>query len=407
MRLGPAEGRLRHVVRPKNWFDSPISQPFRFRFEVHLIPTLSSPAFTSPLARFLTKISRCKPMSARIPFQRPMLLTAAVILGVALVWTEYAAGRQIRTLRAQVTQAQLDTLADDRAGLEQFVAGINAALTRAERFQRLSRWGLLAGGVAVLILIYRRRISPPPADVTASRALIERQEKLASLGVFATGIAHEIRNPLTAIKLRVFSLKTSLRPDTSEYEDLEVIENEIDDLERIVRDFLQFARPAEPDLQPISVAKLLRDTAGLLTTDLAKRAITLHLDLGTEAVVQADAARMKQVLINIVQNAAESIENGGTITLRARLDQQPLQDRLRPAVVLDIADTGKGIPPAVQKRLFDPFFTTKETGAGLGLCIAARIVEKHHGVIHYQTELQRGTTFSIVLPRAATNENET
>ena len=78
-------------------------------------------------------------MSARIPFQRPMLLTAAVILGVALVWTEYAAGRQIRTLRAQVTQAQLDTLADDRAGLEQFVAGINAALTRAERFQRLSR----------------------------------------------------------------------------------------------------------------------------------------------------------------------------------------------------------------------------------------------------------------------------
>jgi signal transduction histidine kinase len=88
------------------------------------------------------------------------------------------------------------------------------------------------------------------------------------------------------------------------------------------------------------------------------------------------------------------------------LDKQTLQGRSVPAVALEIADTGSGIPPEVEKRLFDPFFTTKENGTGLGLCIAARIVEKHGGVIDYQTQLNRGTTFSIVLPLASEDENE-
>jgi two-component system sensor histidine kinase AtoS len=101
------------------------------------------------------------------------------------------------------------------------------------------------------------------------------------------------------------------------------------------------------------------------------------------------------------------METGGTITLRTRLEKHQLLGRTISAVVLDIADTGKGIPAEFQKRLFDPFFTTKEEGTGLGMPIAARIVEKHGGVIHYRTELNRGTTFSIVLPLAAKDENET
>ena len=100
------------------------------------------------------------------------------------------------------------------------------------------------------------------------------------------------------------------------------------------------------------------------------------------------------------------METGGTITLRTRLDKQTLQGRSVPVVVLEIVDTGSGIPSDVQKRLFDPFFTTKESGTGLGLCIAARIVEKHGGVIDYQTQLNRGTTFSIVLPLASEDENK-
>lgn len=346
-------------------------------------------------------------MGARIPFRLTELLIAAAIIGIALLWAERTAWRQISDLRSEVNLVQIEKLAGDRAGAEQFVAETNARLARVQQFLFLSLLGLLISGTVVLVLVYRRMIAPLRTDLTESRAIIERQEKLASLGVFATGIAHEIRNPLTAIKVRVFSLKASHRPGTSDNEDLEVIENEIDRLERIVRDFLQFARPAEPDLQMVSAAKLLRDTAALLTSDLAKRSVTLKLDLVAEDAVRADADKMKQVLINFVQNAADSMETGGTITLRTRLDKHLLQDRTRPAVVLDIADTGKGIPPEVQRRLFDPFFTTKENGTGLGLCIAARIVEKHGGVIDYRTQLNHGTTFSIVLPLAAKDENET
>jgi signal transduction histidine kinase len=346
-------------------------------------------------------------MGAKIRFRLTELLIAAAIIGAALVWAERTAWRQISTLRAEMNVAQIERLAAaDRATAERFVTDTNAALTRLQRFLFLSLLGLVASGGIVAVLIFRRMIAPLRSNLTESRAIIERQEKLASLGVFATGIAHEIRNPLTAIKVRLFSLKASHRPGTSDHEDLEVIENEIDRLERIVRDFLQFARPAEPDLQGIPAAKLLRDAAALLAADLAKRSVTLKLDLETEESVRADAGKMKQVLINFIQNAADSMEAGGTITLRTRLDRQTLQGHSGPVVVLEIADTGSGIPPEVQKRLFDPFFTTKENGTGLGLCIAARIVEKHGGVIDYHSQLNRGTTFSIVLPLASKDENE-
>lgn len=347
-------------------------------------------------------------MGTKIPFRVTELLIAAAIVGAALFWAERKVWRQISTLRAEMNVAQIEKLAAaDRPEAERFVADTNATLVSVQRFLFLSFVGLLAGGTIVLVWIYRRMIAPLRTDLTASRAIIERQEKLASLGVFATGIAHEIRNPLTAIKVRLFSLKASHRPGTSDHEDLEVIENEIDRLERIVRDFLQFARPAEPDLQKISAGKLLRDAADLLSSDLKNRSVTLNLDLDTEATVCADADKMKQVLINFIQNAADSMENGGTITLRVRPDKEHLKGRSVPAVVLDIADTGSGIPPDVQKRLFDPFFTTRENGTGLGLCIAARIVEKHGGVIRYQTQPNRGTTFSIVLPLASNDGNKT
>ena len=247
-------------------------------------------------------------------------------------------------------------------------------------------------------------ITPLRSNLTESRAIIERQEKLASLGVFAAGIAHEVRNPLTAIKVRLFTLKNSHQPGTSEHEDLEVIRHEIDRLENLVGEFLQFARPAEPELRVISVESLLRDVYDLLQSDLADKSIELKLDLQAKERVRVDPNKMKQVLINFVQNGAESMEAGGTITSRSRIGRQVLNGQHALAVVIDVADTGKGIPVEVQKRLFDPFFTTKEEGTGLGLPTAARIVEKHGGVIQYQTHPNRGTTFSIMLPLAPKNE---
>jgi signal transduction histidine kinase len=113
--------------------------------------------------------------------------------------------------------------------------------------------------------------------------------------------------------------------------------------------------------------------------------------------VRADTQQIKQVLINLIQNSADSIGRNGAITLRARNGADAY-------AVMEVIDNGKGIPSDVQKRLFDPFFTTKEGGTGLGLPIAARIVEKHGGELRYQTQLNRGTVFSIVLPRVSEHE---
>ena len=107
---------------------------------------------------------------------------------------------------------------------------------------------------------------------------------------------------------------------------------------------------------------------------------------------------MQQVLINLIQNAAESIGRNGMITLRVAKGTKHLADRMMDTVVLEIADTGKGIAPEVERRLFDPFFTTKDAGTGLGLSIAARIVEKHGGALQYATQVNRGTIFGVVLP---------
>jgi signal transduction histidine kinase len=299
---------------------------------------------------------------------------------------------------------RLAALNEAQAGA--FVLEANAALTRLQRFLLVSLIALLAAGAVIVVLAYQRTIAPLRNTLTESRAVIERQEKLASLGVFAAGIAHEIRNPLTAIKVRLFSLKSSHVPGTSEREDTEVIESEIDRLERIVRDFLQFARPSDPVLKPMNPAHLLQMTRDLLASGLARRSIDLQIEIGSEERVLMDADMMKQALINFIQNAADSMEPGGVVTLRARSGRENLNGRLRAVVVLDIVDTGHGMPAEVQKRLFDPFFTTKEKGTGLGLTISARIVEKHGGVIQYDTHPGRGTRFSIVLPMAEKDEKE-
>jgi two-component system sensor histidine kinase AtoS len=120
-----------------------------------------------------------------------------------------------------------------------------------------------------------------------------------------------------------------------------------------------------------------------------------------------DPNKFKQVLLNLAQNGAQAITGRGSVTLRSRFDARELHGQLRPVVIIDVVDTGGGMPPEIQKRLFDPFFTTKEQGTGLGLPIAARIVEKHGGAIEYKTAADQGTTFSILLPRNLEHERET
>jgi signal transduction histidine kinase len=295
-------------------------------------------------------------------------------------------------LAFQLAEAHRQTLIASLAGSTKTLDHFRALLLGA-------LFLIVVFGAWLAQVVYKQLIAPLRVKLVESQALLERQEKLASLGTLAAGVAHEIRNPLTAIKAWLFMHQKNLRAGSQEYADAVIIGREIDRLERIVKDFLLFARPSEPELETIAAEQPLREVRDLLTRQLERSNIQLVLEPSPSVRVTVDPRQLKQVIINLVQNAADAIGHNGTVTLRTRLDRTHLSGKETDVVVLEVSDTGKGIPLEVEKRLFDPFFSTKESGTGLGLSIAARIVQKHGGLLQYQTQVNHGTTFGIVLPR--------
>lgn len=285
-----------------------------------------------------------------------------------------------------------------RASLQGFVRSSGHSIEVLRFHVAVSLFLLLVLGASTAILVYKGMLSPLLLRLSESQATIRRQEKLSSLGVLAAGVAHEIRNPLTAVKIRLHSLQRVLANAPSAAEDVQVIRAEINRLENIVRDFLQFARPGDPVVQAFPVGALFQEIDELLAPELGKKNIRLESEAAPHFVLHADRNQVKQVLINLVQNAADSMDRDGVVTLCAEERTEAVAGALKKAAVLSVADTGQGIPVEAQERLFDPFFTTKESGTGLGLSIAARIVEKHGGALRYETEQNKGTTFFIVLP---------
>src|ERR1043166_1413277 len=162
---------------------------------------------------------------------------------------------------------------------------------------------VVLGGLLALI-VFRDMIRPLQTKLVESHAIIERQEKLASLGVLAAGVAHEIRTPLTAIKARLYRQQTALDPASTAHQDALVIDGEINRLERIVKDVLKFARPSERDFAPLLVRPFLEEVRELMAGQLEKRGVTLRVEAnGTPDEVLADHDQLKQVLLNVVQNA--------------------------------------------------------------------------------------------------------
>ena len=300
----------------------------------------------------------------------------------------------------QLLHLAFELAAAHRESMDSFLSDLNQSVNFLQAVLFGSLLLLLLAGGGLAIVVYRDLIAPLRVKLVESQALVERQEKLASLGMLAAGVAHEIRNPLTAIKAWLFIQQKHLAPGTAEHEDAQIVGGEITRLERIVKDVLMLGRPSEPHLVRVPAQEPLREVQALLAPELQKANIQLDCESSSPATIRVDPQQIKQVLINLVQNAAESIGKDGTVTLRARRDVRRLADREGDVVILEVADTGKGIAPEVEKRLFDPFFSTKETGTGLGLSIAARIVQMHGGALQYQTQVSRGTTFGIVLPAA-------
>lgn len=222
-------------------------------------------------------------------------------------------------------------------------------------------------------------------------------EKLASMGKLAASVAHEIRNPLTAIKMHLFAMQQSLanRPDLND--DFAVVSEEIQRLESVVRNFLDYSRAPNLKTQKVTIETMLDKVLELFGRRLTTKGIQVirEGDKGLP-LVTADLEQMKQVFINLLTNAEEAMPGGGILGIIA---SHTRDENNRPMNLIRFHDNGPGIPEAVRHRMFEPFFTTKDDGTGLGLSIARRILESHGGRLTLETT-SIGTSFAVWLPPA-------
>ncbi|HEV2972759.1 MAG TPA: ATP-binding protein [Pirellulales bacterium] len=243
------------------------------------------------------------------------------------------------------------------------------------------------------------------SDVSDARSRLDRShdrlmaaEKLASVGKLAASVAHEIRNPLTAIKMWLFSIQETARGNVELNRKLRIVSEETTRLESIVRSFLEFSRPPALRCQPQNVGAVIEQTLELLRLRLEEGAIGAeHATREDLPPIMADAAQLKQVFLNLLGNAADAMTGGGEIRITATAENDADG---RPMVVVRIRDTGAGMPQDVQRRIFEPFFTTKETGTGLGLCISAQVMARHGGALVLESSTDKGTTFAVWVPIA-------
>jgi len=231
------------------------------------------------------------------------------------------------------------------------------------------------------------------SEVKQLKDEIARSERLASIGRLAAGVAHEIRNPLSSIKGFATYFKERYREIPEDQKTADIMIQEVERLDRVIGQLLEFARPMNIEKKPISLSALVQHSLKMIGADAHSKGIKINTSISPDiekALVDPD--KMKQVFLNLYLNAFEAMENGGTLFVELRKD-----DRAG-AVLIIISDTGTGIKDEDLARVFDPYFTTKSSGTGLGLAIVHKIIESHGGEVWVESRPAEGTAVTIFLP---------
>ncbi len=294
------------------------------------------------------------------------------------------------TVRTGESRSEAETTLETPDGL-----GVPVSIVTAPLFDRR---GTVEAAVAVLRDISRIR---------ELEAEVRRGETLAAAGRMAVGLAHEIRNPLGAIRGAVQLLARELGPASGLQEYTDVLVKEVDRVNRIIEQLLDLARPVQLRLAPLNLHQLLERVALLSGEGAEAQGVTIvrRYDPSLPPIL-GDEDRLVQVFHNLVRNALEAMKSGGRLTLTSRISLNPLFAKMdlgagqRSMVEVQVVDEGTGIPEDVRGKVFDPFFTTKEGGLGLGLALCHRILEEHRGALRIDSAEGRGTKVTCFLPIA-------
>ena len=269
------------------------------------------------------------------------------------------------------------------------------------------------------------RVRKATEDLRKTQEQLIQSSRLSALGQLSAGVAHEIRNPLTSIRILIHSLMERLSPDDIRRDDIEVIENEIERINQIIKQFLDFARPSKPKMERVDINKLIADTLLLLSHELMEQDVDIEQEMLPLPCILADREQMRQIFLNLILNAMQAMPGGGRLkvfTAHVEGDapsasiSAPIEVGAAPCgrphdveaalsclkkkgshVKISFQDEGNGIPESILGKLFEPFFTTKEEGIGLGLSIIKRIVEDHQGKIEVESTEGKGSIFSVIL----------
>lgn len=229
---------------------------------------------------------------------------------------------------------------------------------------------------------------------------LRQNERLSALGLLAAEVAHEIRNPLTVMKMLFHSLDLKFPPGDPRTQDNKIMGEKMDHLNRVVEQVLDFARSTEPRLAPVNVNQLLDDLSLLTRHKLRQQRVEVVRELAPELpAVLGDATQLEQAFLNLTLNAVEAMPEGGRLTITTRALRQPRTRKEPTHVHIEFTDTGAGMTEEQQQRAFSSLLaTTKAKGTGLGLAIVARVIETHRGEVKVKSELGKGTAFTITLP---------